>query len=182
MSSDTTTTSRDFLAHYRPIAEQVERYAWYLTRSTDDAAELTQATIVEVLHGWDRIRDAAALHAYCLSVMTRLHVRERVRRRRTTSMEIEDITQVMSTDARGDQLADVRIVLAAIDALAEPLRTTATLRFLMDLPHAEIADIMHTSVAAVKMRVLRARSVLRRALQAPYERLHEDEGHVNPTR
>lgn len=80
MSSDTTTTSRDFLAHYRPIAEQVERYAWYLTRSTDDVAELTQATIVEVLHGWDRIRDAAALHAYCLSVMTRLHVRERARR------------------------------------------------------------------------------------------------------
>lgn len=171
----------DFLTLYRPIAEQVERYAWFLTRNSDDAAELTQATVVEVLHGWQRIRDAVALHAYCLTVMTRLHARERARRRRTTSIETEDLMHVMCTDARGDQLADVRIVLAAIDALAEPLRTTATLRFLMDLPHAEIASIMGTSVASVKMRVLRARGVLRRALQAPYERTMSDERHVYPT-
>ena len=60
--------------------------------------------------------------------------------------------------------ADAAAVRAAVDRLAEPLRTVVTLRYFEDFDIAEIAEILSIPLGTVKFRLHRARKELAEAL------------------
>ena len=57
---------------------------------------------------------------------------------------------------------------ASLQMLPETYRTTFTLRELTGLSIIETAEIMHTSVANVKVRLNRAKALLRKEIEKTY--------------
>jgi len=155
------TRTQQFLQLYEVHVRSFERYAWALTRDREWAADLLQSTITEVWQAFDAVRDQQAFPAFVYTVMTRLYGREKRRSARFVPFTQEVANELFTSDLPPDRCADVVALITAINNLTEPLRTTATLFYITDLSMESIATIQSTTVAAVKMRLLRVRNTLR---------------------
>jgi len=75
-----------------------------------------------------------------------------------------DLARVPDTDVRG-QRAEADELWARVRELPESLRAPLLLKVQEELPHAEIARRLGCTIPAVKMRLSRARAMLRARME-----------------
>jgi RNA polymerase sigma-70 factor (ECF subfamily) len=152
-----------FAELYERYSADVHRFALFLSGNGATADDVTAETFARALAGRDRIREGT-VKAYLLAIARNLcHDR---RRSDSRLVPLDDGTLSRSDGppppdvvvARRRELAATR---AALQQLAEPERAALLMAAFEGLPHEQIAAALGCSVAAVKVRVHRARMKLR---------------------
>ena len=156
----------DFSDLYRRYARDVHRFTLFLSGNHALADDLTAETFVRALHGSDNLR-LDTVKAYLLAIARNLYFD--FLRREGRMVPLDGVLD--RADGRAEPDADalgrerLRDVLAAMQRLPEPEREALVLAVDAELPYERIGAILGCSVAAVKVRVHRARVRLRALLK-----------------
>jgi RNA polymerase sigma-70 factor (sigma-E family) len=128
-------------------------------RDPHRADDLVQGALERVFAAWPRVRRAENPFAYTRTTMLRLLISEQrrpwFRRELPTNSAPETPTHPDDADARLD-------MVALVHQLPVRQRLVVTLRFLEDLPVAEVADLLGCHEGTVKSQTHVALNTLRR--------------------
>ncbi len=135
------------------------RLAYALTGSAHEAEDLVQGALVKVMRRWRRVDDPMAY-------LCRIMINQRTSWwRRYASREL--LTAAPPERVYGDvadEVTDRQMVLAAMRTLAPRMRAVVALRYVADLPEAEVAAALDCSVGTVKSQASKGLTRLREAL------------------
>lgn len=150
----------DFHSLFERHSPDVYRFALYLSGDPSLAEEITQETFVRawVMPG---AISGGTVRAYLLTIARNLYRAERKRTARHTELHDAFADPGPGPDTVISQGSELRAVLDALQSLSEPDRTALLMHAQDGLPYAEIASALGASIAAVKVRVHRARIKLR---------------------
>ncbi|MDG4825716.1 SigE family RNA polymerase sigma factor [Asanoa sp. WMMD1127] len=135
------------------------RIAYLLTGSAHDAEDLVQTALLKVMRRWRRIDDP---FAYLRRAMANQHISvwHRVRSREVVGAEPPE----HGGDDTAERVVRRHAVLAALRDLPPRTRVVVVLRYLDDLPEAEVAALLGWPVGTVKSHASRGLARLRAAL------------------
>ena len=154
----------DFIASYKAIRRDVERFAVFLCRDRSLAHDLVQDALVTAFQQWSGIGSAERLKPYVIAAVVRMYRRRARRAAQTADMpDLESIVADASTPS--DVLADVAMVRDAIGRLPDTLRIPLVLAEIEGYALQDIAQMLGIGLSAVKMRVKRGRDELRRLFE-----------------
>jgi RNA polymerase sigma-70 factor, ECF subfamily len=146
-----------FRAEYRSLCQAL----LLLVGDAFEAEEIAQETMTRVLERWDRVGAMGSPAGYAYRTALNLQ-RKRIRRlavrakRRFVSVRIEDV---------GPEAEDRHDVRRALAALPEGQRAALVLVDWLDLDTDEAGRVLGIKPASVRVRLHRARSTLRGALE-----------------
>jgi RNA polymerase sigma-70 factor, ECF subfamily len=156
----------DFSDIYERYAQDVHRFALFLSGDRALAEDLTAETFARALLVKDDIR-ADTVKAYLITIARNLY--RDIRRRDGRFVPLDEATEAVDPVARPDAAMEGRLGLdRALEALRHlPAGEREALVLTVDtgLSYERIAAILGCSVPAVKVRVHRARARLRSVLE-----------------
>lgn len=145
------------------------RTATAMIGDREQAADVAQDTAVDVLRGAHKVRSAETLDAWIHTIAVRHTMRHIRKRRARTQREIplDELPEVL--EAAGQELpieAATRRELAtalmqALELLPPKQRMAVVLRYVHDLPHQEIADVMGIGIGTAGSLIFRGVTALR---------------------
>ncbi len=151
-------------------ADAVYRYALRLTRSHQQAEDLTQETL---LRGWQRrrkLREPAAARVWLLRIATNLHDdMMRAARPMAPYPAASAISAGAPAESRLQQRECVALALAALDELPQRQRQVMHLVTIEQLSHEDAAAALEISSDAVKASLSLARRAMRERLKDVYD-------------
>lgn len=130
------------------------RLGYLLTGNRDTAAEIVQESFVRTYERWDRLDNPGGYLRTAVVNRSNDHHRRRIRRRTTSVPEVVD----QAVHDPDEVLADV------ISRLRPKRRAAIVLRYYLDLPQQEIAEVLGVRQGTVKSLLHRALAELRDAL------------------
>jgi RNA polymerase sigma-70 factor (ECF subfamily) len=145
----------DFHGLYEAHAPDVFRFAMYLTGREDEAGDITAEVFLRAWAGVGSIRQATA-RSYLIAIARNLVRDGRKRKARETGIERE----FASGGATGEERVEFARTMKAVRALPEELREPLTMTALGGLSYEEVAAELGLTLAAVKIRIFRARQRL----------------------
>jgi RNA polymerase sigma-70 factor (ECF subfamily) len=143
----------DLVARYY---EPLYQFAFSLTHSAADAADLTQQVFLTWARKGTQLRDQSKVKSW---LFTALHRRFLERRRHETRFHHQELSEAdselpMVSPPAGEGL-DTEKVLAALGTLDEIFRAPVVLFYLEDYAYQEIAEILEVPLGTVKSRIAR---------------------------
>lgn len=164
---------RDFFqALVHRYQDMLYRVAYTIVLDEETAADMVQDAFIRAYTSLARCRDRRRFRVWLLATLRHRaldHLRER--RRRDASLSDDAVRrEAEARAAEADFDAGERHVLrreldTALLQLSEPLREAFVLRHIEQCPYDEIAELLAITVSAAKMRVQRARTLLREWLE-----------------
>ena len=156
---------------YSQYAQEVHRFALFLTGNAADAADITAETFVRV---WTAAGNPQleSVKAYLFTIARNLHRKQWRRNQRCTELDHEICDPAATPDASAEQQDEMRRMLSALQRLSELDRTVLSMRA-GELSYQDIASATGLSVPTAKVRVFRARERLYALLHPIQERSHE---------
>jgi RNA polymerase sigma-70 factor, ECF subfamily len=141
------------------------RVAWSMVHDSDVAADLVQDVFVRAYVNLGSCRDTERFRVWIL-VMLRNRCLDYLKERRRADVSLQDLKGEPPGRSGSplSSLSERAEIDRALGTLPDSLREAFLLRHVEDLDYEEIADVLGTSVAGSKMRVSRARDLLRKAL------------------
>jgi RNA polymerase sigma factor (sigma-70 family) len=146
----------------RGMQNEMYGMAKSLLNQDEDCADAIQEAILLAYRSLPRLREPAYFRTWLFRILIR-ECQQLYRRRKRTV--VSDQLPENSVFLTGNDL-DLR---AAVDRLAEPLRTIVKLHYFADRPLAEIADMLGVSEGTLKSRLHRARRQLAKWLDIDSE-------------
>jgi RNA polymerase sigma-70 factor (ECF subfamily) len=155
---------------YEAYHKRIYALAYRYTHDPEEALDLTQEIFLRVYTGIANFRGECSLETwlYRIAVNTAISAIRKSRPHEPLTKEIEnrpDSAPLADAQLEAHELE--QHLERAIAALPDSLRLAFVLVAVEHRPYAEVADILGLRVEAVRMRVSRARQLLRVALQ-PY--------------
>lgn len=146
-----------------------------LVGERDAAADLTQDTFVRAYQAWEYFRGDSQVYTWLFRIAVNLARNYLEKQGRERKHVDEDLGQAEEMPGRRTSRPEevlehgemTGLLAAELMALREDQREIIVLRDVQDLSYEEIAQVLGCSVSAVKSKLFRARSVLRRRL-GPY--------------
>jgi RNA polymerase sigma-70 factor (ECF subfamily) len=153
---------------YDAIAPRLYGYLVRQTREPSRAEDLLQQTMLHIHRARDRFIPGAEVTPWAFAIARRLLVDSVRRARRELLADSSDPDSGASPDPGADQVAQARELAAHIDRVLAQLPQSQRVAFELikneGLSVAEAAQVLGTTVAAVKLRAHRAYEALRIAL------------------
>ena len=155
--------------------------------NTDDAAELTQETFVKIIENIDKFQGRSSFYTWAFRIAVNLTLNYCKRNVRLTFKSLDTqndgstkqarkVLKEFLTDARSPNPERVvqekelgELVLKALMELDDDHRTIIVLRDIEGMNYAHIAKILDIELGTVKSRLSRARSNLRKILEAVWQ-------------
>lgn len=145
----------------------LRRMAQRLARTSEDAEDLVQSTVMHALRSYPRF-DGVHLRSWLVTIM-RNRQRSLWRRLRIVK-EVGDVPEDLSTGpqywAAVENRMELQEVLAALERVSEPLRVALILCDVEEMSYEEAAVAMDVPIGTVRSRLFRARKQLRDMLVA----------------
>jgi RNA polymerase sigma-70 factor, ECF subfamily len=142
------------------------RFARRMLGNRDDAADALQEAFVHVFRGLARYRERDAFRGWLYRIVVNECRRLAGRRWRIEQRMVRDETVLASAPARQENGGELRDQLQVSLAKLEPLlREAFLLKYGEELEYVEMAEVTGASISALKMRVKRARDLLRPMLE-----------------
>jgi len=169
LAQDGETRAFDELVHR--YSSKVYRLAFKILHHEEDAAEAAQDAFLSAFRGLPNFKSQSTFSTWLYRIATNASLmRYRKRRANHVSLEqsqMEDGEPLELPDWSAQPLDELLTgetrdaMREGVEKLPEDLRTVFVLRDLQELSNADVAEILHLSVAAVKSRLHRARLSLR---------------------
>jgi RNA polymerase sigma-70 factor (ECF subfamily) len=156
----------DFSEVYQRYVRDVHRFSLYLSGDPALADDLTAETFVHAFWGARDLR-VGTVKAYLLAIAHNLYRNVRTRERRAVQMDAVPEPSAAAPNPEKSAMDRQKLsnTLRAMQELPEPQREALVLATDPDLRYEQIAVILNCSVAAVKVRVHRARLQLKAELE-----------------
>jgi len=145
----------------------LRRFAWALTRRSDDADDLVQDCLERALARHDTFRRAGAQRAWLFAILHNLFVSGRRRAARRPLVPLEDAPEP-AREAGQEHAVSARQMLAALDQLPEEQRAVLLLIGVEDLSYEDAARALGIPVGTLMSRLSRGRERLRRIVAGEY--------------
>lgn len=148
------------VARYR---DRLGRYAVRMLGNRADAEDALQETFVRAYRSLGRCTDADRFGAWVFGILVNRCRTLGAQRARRERLQVADDAAVLRAASQDDPIGRQALreaITAALAQLAPLLREAFLLRFVEELSYDEMADVTGASVPALKMRVLRARTML----------------------
>jgi len=145
-----------FSALYRAYAADVRRFALFLSGDRSLADDIVSETFIRMWNARARV-DLTTVKAYLFAIARNLYLQERRQARRMSPIEIDVSDPQPDAQQQMHSRLELRAVLDALQALPEVDRSALLMRADAGMPYEEIARTLGISVAAVKVKVHRAR-------------------------
>jgi RNA polymerase sigma factor (sigma-70 family) len=156
-----------FQVIYDRYHKRLEAYARRMLGGNHDAEDVLQEVFVRAYRALLSGDRELAVKAWLFRIVHNRCIDE-IRRSAPPTVEIQDITESRSHDPahEADARESLRRLLEDIGRLPEQQRSALLLRELSGISYSEVADVLDTSVPAVKSLLVRARMGLVRAGEA----------------
>ena len=172
MSNGTDDRSARFARDVMPLVDQLYRAARRYTRSTADAEDLVQETMVKAYAGFHNFNDGTNLRAWLFRILTNTWITSyRTAQRRIDEVLSADVAEVFPSAARNPsaELAVLEAmgddeVRAALGAMPEAQRLVVYYADVEGFRYKEIAKILDVPIGTVMSRLHRGRANLRASL------------------
>jgi len=148
--------------------QRFERYATSLCSDADQAADCLQDAFIRAYGALPRCRDPQRFRSWFFRILTNTCHDACDRERCTVDVECLDIAAPDRPEDLLEQQELAHMIEHALESLTPPQREAFVLRYVEGYTYDEIAQLTHTTVDALKMRVHRARKVLQSTLQDVY--------------
>lgn len=171
---------RDFARIVADNYQRVYNVIFRMIEDREEAEDLTQDTFVNAHRAFDTFRHESQIYTWLYRIAVNLTKNRLDRRRRRRDaegpsldapLEVEEDEVMRQVEdwrlapERASENAELERILAReVSRLRDEYREVVILRDYEDLSYEEIAHVLGCSIQAVKSRLFRARSVLRRAL------------------
>ena len=161
----------------RSLAPRLIAYALGRTGCRGTAEDIAQDALTALVRRWRQAGPPQSPDAFVFAIAKRRAGRAILRRALTSPLDVLRgvARDEPAVDRAYEDRADLATVLAALRTLPRVDREALLLRLVGDLPFTDIAVLMNTSPAAVKMRISRAR---RRLAASRPEHLHGRRAHT----
>jgi RNA polymerase sigma factor (sigma-70 family) len=133
-------------------------------RNLDEAEDLVQDTLLKATANIGKLRDPQAMQAWVLQIARRLCINHLNRKKSMEPLPAEEIPAPVEAND-----SDVERLRGAVARLPKDYRDAIRLHYLEGKSCATVGQILDISEGAVRVRLVRARSML-------HERLKETEG------
>ncbi|HSP78997.1 MAG TPA: sigma-70 family RNA polymerase sigma factor [Myxococcaceae bacterium] len=168
--------------------EQVYRFGLRMCGSEEDARDVLQQTLMTAFRGIHQFRGDASLSTWLYQIARSFCTKARRRKvdepAEHVPLDAPPMLMVPTQEADPEAVVHARqmgqVLQAAILALPEAYRETLILRDVEGLSAEEAARVVGIEVGALKSRLHRARSELRKHLTALLERGEAGSGHSCP--
>ena len=147
-----------FLVHYEPIHDQFNKFCRAISGNSEDAKDLIQDTILNVLENFHKIKDLSAFKSYVFSVASNLHKMKQRRNKFKASFDEEEMNQIIDFGQNQEHFTEFKIVYEKILSLPAKTSETLILYHISDLSVEEIQKIQGGSISAIKSRLRRGRA------------------------
>jgi RNA polymerase sigma-70 factor (ECF subfamily) len=146
----------------------VYNLAYRMLRNADEAEEAAQEAFIRAFTRLDSYDPSHKFSTWLLSITSNYCI-DQIRKRRATLLSIDEPLAphpaLMSDKAKGPESQMVQgqqadMVQDLLDELQPDYRQAVVLRYWYELSYEEIADVMGTTVSAIKSRLFRARKQL----------------------
>ncbi|MEV4134473.1 SigE family RNA polymerase sigma factor [Dactylosporangium sp. NPDC049742] len=152
----------EYVEYVRARIPRLHHVAYLILGDRDRADDAVQNALTVLYRRWNRISDVSNLDAYVHTMVVRACLADR--RRPWSRVLLRDSTPDGPV-AGGEGRVDERLLIRqALDRLPERQRVVVVLRFLCDLPVAEVAQLIGRSEGTVKSRTAYALAALRRTI------------------
>jgi RNA polymerase sigma-70 factor (sigma-E family) len=142
---------------------RMRRVAYLLCGDFDRADDIVQTTVERLYTRWRQVRGADSVDAYVHTVLVRTFLAEK--RRLWSRVRLVDEASELVRGAEVAQPPEERLtVRAALRALPRRQQAVLVLRFLCDLPVADVAEILGCAQGTVKSQTSDGLAALRKAL------------------
>ena len=135
------------------------------------AEELTQETFYQAFLSFGRFRGECTVKTWLCQIAKNVYgkyVRRESRQRSIAEREASAPEETSFVTDEAEQREQFRAVRAAMQTLAEPMRTVAEYRFCSGLSYAEIAQLTGVRAETAAVMCSRARQKLRQILREEY--------------
>ncbi len=149
----------EFGALYKKYAPDVYRFALYLSGEHGEAEDITSETFVRAWTSPEPIR-MATVKGYLFTIARNLFLQglRKTSRHVVLDEDLRDPQASPYTQAKGKE--ELSAVLAGLQKLPEIDRAALLMRAFDEMPYEEIAQSLGISLAAVKVKIHRARLAL----------------------
>jgi RNA polymerase sigma-70 factor (ECF subfamily) len=141
---------------YQRYAQDVYRFAYWLCGDPAEAKDITSETFVRVWTSPEPVR-TATVKCYLFTIARNLFLQGLRRKGRNVELDDDIRDPQASPQKQAEQKAELRAVLAGLQALPEADRAALLMRAFDEMPYDEIARALGLSLAAVKVKIHRAR-------------------------
>ena len=149
----------DFSSLYKKYAPDVYRFALYLSSERDEAEDITSETFVRAWTSPEPI-EMATVKGYLFTIARNLFLQGLRKKSRHVAL-VEDLHDPhVSPYVRAEQKEQLDSVLAELQKLPEANRAALLMHAVDGMPYEEIARVLDISLAAVKVKIHRARLAL----------------------
>jgi RNA polymerase sigma-70 factor (ECF subfamily) len=149
----------EFAALYQKHARDVYHFALYLSGERGEAEDITSETFVRVWASSEPIR-TATLRGYLFTIARNLFLQGLRKKSRHVALDDDLRDPQASPYAQAEQKAELQAVLVELQKLPEIDRAALLMRAFDEMPYEEIARAVGISLAAVKVKIHRARLAL----------------------
>jgi RNA polymerase sigma factor (sigma-70 family) len=149
--------------HLPPFEQVIELHGPAVLRfcaaqvGSERAEDVFQETMLAALRAYDAVRDAAAIRSWLFSIAAR----KAVDAHRSSASAPEPVADLEPAPIDNDVPLRDDSIWHQVRSLPGKQRTAVTLRYLADLSHREIAEVMQTSEAAARRNVFEGLTRLR---------------------
>ncbi len=151
-------TADDFVQAYKNVRRECERFALFVARDRELAADYLQEALTAAFAALRRIDDAGALKSYVMRAVLRQHRRSSSRAQK---IELADMDLLRCPAyASAEETTDAQLVRDAIANLPDDQRIPLVLAEIEGWPLADIAAELGLGLSAVKMRIKRGRDTV----------------------
>jgi RNA polymerase sigma-70 factor, ECF subfamily len=144
---------------YKKYAPDVYHFALYLSGERAEAEDITSETFVRAWTSSEPVR-VATVKGYLFTIARNLYLHGLRRKSRHVGLDEELRDPQASPYAQAQQKAELQAVLAGLQKLPEIDRAALLMRACHETPYEEIAASLGISLAAVKVKIHRARLAL----------------------
>lgn len=141
------------------LADDLFRYAFWLCRDRELAADLVQETLLRAWKSLDKLRDSGAVKAWLLTTLRREHARV-YERKRLDYADVDPATVAAELDVGPGAAAETEELRRRILALPQAYREPLAMQVVLGCKVSEIAQALELTESAVMTRLFRARKQL----------------------
>lgn len=178
----------DFSAVYQEFHHKIQRYLTHFSGEAE-AADLTQAVFLKVSQSLDSFRLESSLSTWIYRIATNTaidHAASSLTKQKNSEWFLEIETTVddfPDSSSQGTEREYIRremnaCIRGVVDQLPENYRMVLLLGEFEELSNAEIAAILDISLDTVKIRLHRARTALRKAMECQCSFYHDERSEI----
>ncbi|MGX5203360.1 RNA polymerase sigma factor [Aliikangiella sp. IMCC44632] len=150
----------DFEHLYSRYADDIFRFALFLSGRTSDAEDITAETFIRAMTGKAPLK-SNTVKGYLLTIARNLYLEQLRQQKRLTALPQAEGSQSSNSESLFEQRQEIKNLYLFLQSVSETERSALLLR-IDGLAYAEISQILRISIASAKVSVHRVRLKLAR--------------------